>query len=339
MIGIPALSFEENKRADMLCKYLEENGVSITRRGNNIIALLEGPKGAPTLLLNSHIDTVPVATGYSFDPFNPPIHDNIIYGLGSNDAGASVVSMLHAFLYFVNHKEEAPVGICLALSAEEERSGQNGMAAIADELSRIADFAIIGEPTEMKAAIAERGLLVIDAHASGKSVHVAHSHLGENALIKAIEDINTLNNFKFEKVSKIMGETQINITQINSGTAHNVIPDKCDFVIDIRPTDVYTNVELVELLQKNVQSTLVPRNLKNRTSSTPEDHILSKVAQKLGAELVVSQTTSDWMRINIPAIKMGPGCSNRSHKADEFVYKTEIANAIEFYINFIENLK
>ncbi|MBQ7222624.1 MAG: M20/M25/M40 family metallo-hydrolase [Bacteroidales bacterium] len=339
MVSIPSVSFEEKEVSDMLCNYLEKKGITVQREGNNLIATVNEGAREHTLLLNSHIDTVPAAEGYTFDPINPPQDEEIIYGLGSNDAGASVVSMIETFLYFAGNPEKCPVGLCLALSTQEERMGDGGMISIAPLLAQKADYAIIGEPTDMKAAIAERGLLVIDAYASGVSAHVAHSHLGDNALLKAVKDITTLQNFRFEKESPLMGPTTLNVTQIDGGTAHNIIPDKCHFVIDIRPTDKYTNEEILSLLQKEVSSTLKPRNLKNKTSATPARHILSETAEKLGAPLVVSQTTSDWMRINIPAIKMGPGSTNRSHKADEFVYKKEIASAIEFYINFIENLK
>lgn len=339
MVAVPAPSFDEGRRADFICDFLNRNSVETTRIGNNIIARMDGPQGSPTLLLNSHIDTVPAAEGYTFDPFNPPEDQERIPGLGSNDAGASVVSLIAAFLFFSEHRDLCPCSLCLALSCEEERSGKNGMSLIAPELADFCDFAIIGEPTQMKAAVAERGLLVLDGYAEGISAHVAHSELGDNALLKALKDINKLQNFTFSKVSRLMGETKLNVTQIESGNAHNVIPDKCHFVVDIRPTEMYGNEEIVAMLQKEVSSRLVPRNIANHSSATPKNHILAKTASRLGAELIVSKTTSDWMRLTIPAIKMGPGDSDRSHKSDEFVYKSEIASAINFYIDFIKNIK
>jgi acetylornithine deacetylase len=223
------------------------------------------------------------------------------------------------------------------LTCEEERSGKGGMTGLwGKRLNRI-DYAIVGEPTGMKAATSERGLLVIDATAHGVSGHAARNE-GKNALYIALEDIERLRKHEFTKVSPKMGRVNLNVTQINAGSAHNVIPDRCDFVIDIRPTEQYSNEEILQELQAICESELKPRNLANRSSATKEDSPLQKTAERMGIDTFSSATTSDWMRITCDAIKMGPGESSRSHRKDEFVYIDEVRNAIETYIEFIEKL-
>ncbi|MBQ8810348.1 MAG: M20/M25/M40 family metallo-hydrolase [Bacteroidales bacterium] len=297
----------------------------------------------------------------------------IVAGLGSNDDGASVVAMIAAYRYFWNvsggagglqnratplaagggaHDEgvggvvlqatgttgnvESP-NMILVLTCEEERSGKNGMTGLWPELASKVDFAIVGEPTGMKAATSERGLLVIDAVAHGISGHAARNE-GRNALYIALEDIDRLRNHTFSKVSPRMGKVNLNVTQINAGTAHNVIPDTCSFVIDIRPTEQYTNEEILMELQEICESELKPRNLANRSSATKEGSSLLKAVENMGIETFSSPTTSDWMRIRCDAIKMGPGESSRSHKKDEFVFVEEIRNGIETYIEFIKTI-
>lgn len=342
MITIPSLSFEEADRATFIAEYLSKRSLKPQLVGNNIIVRLpHSSKGRPVLMLNSHIDTIKPSELYTFDPFNPPLDKERILGVGSNDAGGSVTSLLHTFLYFAEHKEKLEslkVELVLLLTAEEERSGPDGMQRISAEIPDLADMAIVGEPTGMRAAIAERGLLVLDAAARGISGHAARND-GENAILIALDDISILRNFVFEKISPTMGNTHLNVTHINAGTAHNVIPDECSFVVDIRPTDVYTNPEIMEILQNHLRSTLKARNLTNRSSATPIGHPLLKAAESCSMEKFVSPTTSDWMRLKIPAIKMGPGESSRSHKADEYILKDEIRHAIHTYIKFITHLK
>ncbi len=342
MLAIEAYSFNETKRADFLCNLLSDTikdyqGVVLERIENNILLYNKEKFSASkkTLMLNSHIDTVTAASTYTFDPFSPFEKEGAIYGLGSNDDGGSVVSQVATFLHLCNR--ELNVNLVLLLSAEEERSGAKGISLAMEKMSIKPDFAIIGEPTGMKAAIAERGLLVIDGTATGVSGHAAREE-GVNALYIAIEDIETLRNYKFEKVSPIMGKVKLTVTQINSGTVHNVVPDKATFVVDIRPTEQYTNPQIMQLLEKEVRSKLVARNLNNRSSASDKNGILYKTAQALGIEMFVSPTTSDWMKINVSAIKMGPGESQRSHKADEFIKISEIEGAIKGYINFIKHL-
>lgn len=335
LVSIQSFSGGENLRADYLTNYFSERDISVERIENNI--LIKQPhfdEAKPTIMLNSHIDTVQPAKGYTFDPFNPPTSDRYIYGLGSNDAGASVVSLIQTFLHFYN--QALPFNLLLVLSAEEENSGVNGMRRLVNELSFV-DFAIVGEPTGMRAAIAERGLLVVDGQAQGKSGHAARNE-GVNAIYIALEDIKRLLAVKFGKVSAAMGEVKLTVTQINAGAQHNVVPDICTFVVDIRPTDCYNNTEIMEHLQSVTKSKLTARSLTNKSSSTPQDHILMTCIKRLNIETYVSPTTSDWMRLNCPAVKMGPGESKRSHQSDEFVLVDELQEGICGYIRFIDEL-
>ena len=299
--------------------------------------------------------------------------DDIVAGLGANDDGASAVAMIAVFRYFSSIfgcsrgiennpspsfvvgpspcgqggstvfntsaalKDEGCPNLILVLSCEEERSGKDGMTGLWPELASKVNYAIVGEPTGMRAATAERGLLVIDATAHGISGHAARNE-GKNALYIALEDIEKLRKHRFEKISPRMGKVNLNVTQINAGSAHNVIPDRCDFVIDIRPTEQYRNEEILAELQAICESELKARNLSNRSSATFEDSPLQKAAERLGIETFSSPTTSDWMRISCDAVKMGPGDSSRSHRKNEFVFTDEIRNGIETYIKFINKL-
>lgn len=333
LVSMKSFSGEEKMRSDFLCNYLSERGVRTERLKENIIARQPHHSAAKqTLMINSHIDTVRPAASYTFDPFNPPLSDTHVFGLGSNDAGASVVCLLQTFLHFYN--SELPFNLMLVLSCEEENSGPDGMTRLAKEIPGI-DFAIIGEPTGMQAAIAERGLLVIDGEATGVSGHAARNE-GVNALYIALEDIQAIRSVRFDRLSPTMGDVKLTVTQISAGTQHNVVPDRCTFVVDIRPTDQYSNPEIVQLLQSKVKSRLTARNLTNRSSATPSDHLLMRTVERMGVKTYVSPTTSDWMRISCPAIKMGPGESARSHQADEFVLVSELADGIAGYIQFIE---
>ena len=376
MIAIPSPSFSESAVCEHISGWLSERDIEHRRVGNNIIAEHIIDPSMPTLMLCAHIDTVNPAEGYGFDPYDPHYDvaadvigsaagqdvgpEDIVAGLGSNDDGASVVAMIAAYRYFTQSSWSAvevgndpshsfvvgptPCGqggstknLMLVLTCEEERSGRSGMTGLWPELVSKVDFAIVGEPTGMKAATAERGLLVIDATAYGVSGHAARNE-GENALYKAMEDIMKLRSHVFGKVSPRMGKVNLNVTQINAGSAHNVIPERCDFVIDIRPTEQYSNEEILEELQGICQSELKPRNLANRSSATFEGSPLQKTAEAMGIETFSSPTTSDWMRITCDAIKMGPGESARSHKKDEFVFVEEIEKGIETYIEFIKSL-
>ena len=364
MIAIPSPSFHEEAVCSHISQWLTTKGIEHERIGNNIVAEHISDPNAPTLMLCAHIDTVDPCEGYSFDPYKPEDSpEGIIQGLGSNDDGASVVSMIAAYRYhtsglcadcsFQNRATPLAAGggaraysvggvvlkrinLALVLTCEEERSGKGGMTGLwGKRLNRI-DYAIVGEPTEMKAATSERGLLVIDATAHGASGHAARNE-GKNALYIALEDIERLRKHEFSKVSPKMGKVNLNVTQINAGSAHNVIPDRCDFVIDIRPTEQYTNEEILKELQEICDSELKARNLANRSSATHEGSPLKRTAEALGIETFSSATTSDWMRITCDAVKMGPGNSNRSHRKDEYVTVHEIEGGIEGYIQFIRS--
>ena len=340
MVAIPSPSFHEDAVCSHISNWLTSKGVEHERVGNNIIAEHIVDPSKPTLMLCAHIDTVDPCEGYTFDPYKPEnCPTDMIQGLGSNDDGASVVSMIAVYRFF-SHAIGSGAGVknlTLVLTCEEERSGKGGMTGLwGKRLDRI-DYAIVGEPTGMKAATSERGLLVIDATAHGVSGHAARNE-GKNALYIALEDIERLRKHEFSKVSPKMGRVNLNVTQINAGSAHNVIPDRCDFVIDIRPTEQYSNEEILHELQEICESELKPRNLANRSSATHEDSPLQKTADDMGIETFSSATTSDWMRITCDAIKMGPGDSNRSHRKDEYVTVEELKEGIETYIKFIRSL-
>lgn len=336
LVSLESFSGNEELRTDYLIDYFNQKNITAERIGNNLIFRQPHHEaGKPTLMLNSHLDTVLPAFGYSFNPFNPEISDSYIYGLGSNDAGASVVSMIQTFMYF--YGKSMPINLILALSTEEENSGPNGMRLLWKKINSEVDMAIIGEPTGMKAAIAERGLLVIDGEAKGVSGHAARNE-GVNALYIALEDINKLRSVKFDKISPAMGKVKLTVTQIEAGTQHNVVPDICKFVVDIRPTDKYSNNDIMDILQPMVKSELKARSLTNRSSATPENHLLLQCVEQLEIDTYTSPTTSDWMRITCPAIKMGPGESARSHQADEFILIDELEQGIKGYIEFINQL-
>lgn len=368
MISIPSPSFEESAVCTHICGWMDQAGIVYERIGNNIVAELHKQPGhsgrtcGKTLMLCAHIDTVPPCDGYGFDPYLPDYvqaamvlsdktgkelnMEDIVAGLGSNDDGASAVAMIATFRHFMNDGASAINGtdITLVLSCEEERSGKAGMTGLwgsrlcrrdADLKGCIkVDNAIVGEPTGMRAAISERGLLVIDAIAHGVSGHAARNE-GKNALYVALDDIAKLRSHEFARLSPTMGKVNLNVTQINAGSAHNVIPDRCSFVIDIRPTEKYTNEEILDQLKDICESELIPRNLSNRSSAADEDSVLVKTAQGMGIGTFSSPTTSDWMRIDCDAIKMGPGDSSRSHRPNEYVLVSEIEEAIKTYIDFI----
>ncbi|MDR3133519.1 MAG: M20/M25/M40 family metallo-hydrolase [Prevotellaceae bacterium] len=334
-IAIPACSGAEAAAAGYLEAYLSAAGVAPFRIGNNVCAYSpKNSKGKKTLLLNSHIDTVKPAEGYTLNPYEPVEKDGKLFGLGSNDAGASLAALAESFIYFST--VELPFNLLLVLSCEEENSGAGGIRAVTREIKDM-DCAIIGEPTLMQAATGERGLLVLDGTAHGRQGHAARNE-GVNAIYGALEDIAFIKNYTFDRVSPLMGEVKKNVTMISGGDQHNVVPDSCRFVVDIRPNEYYSNREILELLQSGVQSELKARSLHNRCSFTPAGHPLLQCAERLGIPAYISPTTSDWMRLDIPAIKMGPGDSARSHTADEFVYLREIEEGINGYIHFISTL-
>lgn len=343
LITTPSVSREEHATAALITDFLTAQGVSdVQHLLNNVWArCATWDDRKPTLLLNAHHDTVKPNPAYTRAPFKPAHEAGRIYGLGSNDDGASLVSLTATFLHF--YREELPFNLLLALTAEEEVTGVNGARALIPFLTSHSSLhtsrlmAIVGEPTRMQAAIAERGLMVLDGVATGKAGHAARNE-GINALYIALDDIQTLRNYRFEKESALLGPIKVSTTMISAGTQHNVVPAECRFVVDVRTTDIYTNEEVAALLQQGVQSTLTPRSTHIRASAIDRSHPLVQTAEKLHIPLFVSPTTSDQTQMPFPSIKMGPGDSARSHTADEWVGEQEIYEAIEQYITFINEL-
>ncbi len=335
LISTPSLSTEEDKTAELIFDHMQQLGLKPKRYKNNVWAQTEGfDKAKPTLLLNSHHDTVSPSPDYTRNPFEPTVEDGKLYGLGSNDAGASVVSLTHAFA--ILSKEQLPFNMVLAITAEEERVSTNGIAALWNELPKI-DFAIVGEPTKMQAAVAERGLMVLDCIAKGVSGHAARSE-GDNAIHHAMDDMQWFRAFCFPKKSALMGDVKMTVTQVQAGTQHNVIPSECRFVVDVRPTDCYRNEEILQVIQEHVGCEVTARSTHLRASSIAESHPLVKTAQQLNIACYVSPTSSDITRIPVPSLKMGPGDSARSHTADEYVYIDEIKQGIDGYVRFLKTL-
>lgn len=332
MIEIPSFSREEEHCADLIEKYIEEKGYTASRLKNNVWIVASGfDSSRPTLLLNSHIDTVRPVTGWTKDPFKPTEIDGKIYGLGSNDAGASVVSLLHTF--FLLSQNNQAYNLIFAATAEEEVSGKNGTELLLKELPKI-DFAVVGEPTEMQLAVAEKGLMVLDCTAHGKAGHAARNE-GENAIYKALQDIEWFRNYRFEKKSEFLGEVKMSVTQVNAGTQHNVVPDKCTFVVDIRSNELYSNQEILKEIRKHVNCDPQPRSTRLSSSATPLDHPIVAKAKKMGREIFGSPTLSDQALMSFPSVKIGPGKSSRSHTADEFIEISEIEQAIEIYFELL----
>lgn len=336
LIAIPSFSKEEDKTAIVLEGFFKQHGIATNRKGNNVWALNKNfSHELPTILLNSHHDTVRPNSGYTRDPFAPQISDGKLYGLGSNDAGGPLVSLIAAFLHFYS-QQNLKYNIVIAISAEEEISGTGGVESIWELLPKI-DFAIVGEPTLCNMAIAEKGLMVLDCVAKGKSGHAAREE-GVNAIYEALKDIEWIRNFKFPKVSETLGEIKMTVTVLNAGKQHNVVPAECNFTVDVRVTDQYSLEEVLEIIQQNVKSEVTPRSLRMRSSGIPNDHALVKAAMKLNLELYGSPTTSDQAMIPVPSVKIGPGDSARSHTADEFIYIAEIMKGIETYIRLIDEV-
>lgn len=335
LIATPSLSRDEARTGDLLEAYLAARGAHPERLYNNVWARSEGfDPSRPTLLLNSHHDTVRPAASWSRDPYTPTREAGRLYGLGSNDAGASVVTLTETFLAL--RTQRLPFNLLLALSAEEECMGKHGMRALVPALGAV-DMALVGEPTGMQAASGERGLVVLDGMARGKSGHAARGE-GINALYIALEDIERLRSFRFERESALLGPIGIAVTQIEAGTQHNVVPDSCHFVVDLRTTDAYTNEETVELLRAAVRSELTPRSTRIRAVALDAEHPLMRAARATGRTPFVSPTTSDRTLMPFPALKMGPGDSARSHTADEYILEEEVAEGLAVYRKFIENL-
>ncbi|RYY65924.1 MAG: M20/M25/M40 family metallo-hydrolase [Chitinophagaceae bacterium] len=338
LIATPSFSKEEERTALHIARFFEAEGISFYQEGYNVFARnRHWNEGAPTYLLNSHHDTVKPAPSYTRNPFEATIEDGKLYGLGSNDAGGPLVALIAAFLYFYD-REDLPFNLIIAATAEEEISGRGGIEKILPLLSDI-DGALVGEPTKMQLAVAERGLLVIDAVAEGKAGHAARNE-GDNALYRALRDITRLQQLSFERVSPLLGPVTAQATVIETeNKAHNVVPARCHFVIDVRVNECYTLEEVLELLRSELSSVLTPRSLRLRSSVIADDHPLLRAGRALGREAYGSPTTSDKALMPFPALKIGPGDSARSHTADEWIGIDELNEGIRLYIELLKQLQ
>ncbi len=330
LIAIPSFSKQEDRTADCIAGFLRENDVDFQCLKNNVWAVNRyfDPQ-KPTILLNSHHDTVKPNASYTLDPFEPLVSDGKLYGLGSNDAGGCLVSLLAVFLHFY----DAPnlrYNFVLAATAEEEISGRDGLEMLIPHLPPL-DFAIVGEPTQMQMAIAEKGLMVVDCTAHGKAGHAAREE-GENAIYQALRDIDWIRKHQFAEVSEMLGPVKMSVTIIQAGSQHNVVPDACTFTIDVRTTDKYSNEDVLTVLKANLLSEINPRSVRLTPSSIPPNHPVVQAGKTLGLTTYGSPTTSDQALLSVPSLKMGPGNSARSHSADEFIYVSEIEQGIGTYI-------
>jgi acetylornithine deacetylase len=337
LIATPSFSKEENDTAEIICAFFKKHEVPFARVGNNIYAKnKQYDSRKPSILLNSHHDTVLPNKGYTMDPFTPVEKDGKLFGLGSNDAGGCLVSLMATFLHFYNQPDTSH-NVVFAASAEEEISGVNGIELVLPFLGNI-DFGIVGEPTKLEMAVAERGLMVIDCLAIGRAGHAARNE-GENALYKAADDINWIRNYKFDKVSGLLGESRLTVTVIDTDNKqHNVVPAQCKFVIDVRVNELYTFEEILDALKTNLKSQFKPRTTRMKSTAIALDHPLVLAGIQLGKRYYGSPTTSDKALMPFPTLKMGPGDSARSHTADEFIYLEEIKDGIETYIKMVEQI-
>ncbi len=335
LIRSPSVSREEADTGSILANTLKANRIFFERKYHNLwMRNKYFNANKPTLLLNSHHDTVKPNNGYTVDPFDPVIKEGKLLGLGSNDAGASLVALFYAFVHY--YEIDLPINLVFAITAEEEISGSKGFMSILTDLESI-DYALVGEPTEMKMAIAEKGLMVLDVYAKGISGHAA-SGLGDNAIYRAMEDIAWFKNYNFERKSSTLGSVNMSVTMIEAGYQHNLIPDTCHFVVDVRTTDVYTHAEILSRINQEISSLIRPRSTHLNSSSVSRDHILIQAANRMGIDQFGSSTLSDQCLMPFSSVKMGPGLSERSHSADEFIYLDEIKWGIKGYIEFINTL-
>ncbi len=336
LIETPSVSGSENGTAEIIYNFLQSQHIPAFRNNNNVWAYNRHfDPGKPTLLLNSHHDTVKPNAGWTVDPFKAIVSADRITGLGSNDAGASLVSLLSAFSYFYGRSDLSHNLVILA-SAEEETSGPKGIDSVLPELKSY-HMAIVGEPTGMQMAIAEKGLIVMHLLAKGVAGHAARGN-GVNAIEKAITDIQWFHSYKFPKESKLLGPVRMTVTGIEAGIQHNIIPDRCTFMVDIRSTDAYSNKEIIEIIKQHIDSEIIRCTENLNPSSIPKDHLIVKSAKTLGIPLFASPTLSDQAQIPVPSVKIGPGLSERSHTADEFVLIEEIHNGIDLYIHLLETI-
>ena len=337
LIETPSFSSEEDQTALHIEAWFKRYNIDYKRTKNNIWAVNKYfDASKPNMLLNSHHDTVKPNTAYTKDPFKAIVEDGKLYGLGSNDAGGCLVSLIATFTHFYNYKD-LKYNLILVASAEEESSGPNGLNSMLKIIPKI-DVAIVGEPTLMNLAVAEKGLIVFDAKVKGTASHAAHPN-DDNPIYKTIETLQWFKDLKFEKGSKALGDVKLTVTQINAGNQHNVVPADVELVIDVRVNDKYTNAEIAEFLQKNAPcSSIVPRSLHLNSSSIPIDHPLVEAGIAMGRTTYGSPTLSDQAWLSCKSLKLGPGDSPRSHSADEFIYLNEIEEGIEIYIELLNRV-
>jgi len=334
LISLESFSKKEDKTADVIEHWLTDRNLHPKRHLNNVYAIAEnGPADGKTILLNSHHDTVKPSDGWVSDPFTPRRDGDKLLGLGSNDAGASAVSMLSVFAQLAR-RPSLPFNLIVAVTAEEEISGANGIEALLPLLPKI-DLGIVGEPTEMKMAIAERGLMVLDVEVTGKTGHAARNE-GENALYKAMEDISWIRNYQFEKTSDFLGPVSMNVTQIESGSQHNVVPDKCTFVVDVRLNEHYSHKDVVDTINEHISGKASPRSMRLKATGIDRNHSFVQHATGLGFDLFGSATMSDQALMPFDTVKIGPGKSERSHTPNEFILISEIEEGIEKYMQLLE---
>lgn len=336
LIAIQSFSGEEDTTAARIEQWFTDHDIPFQRQNNNVYAFNKAfDPNKPTMLLNSHHDTVHPNSAYTKDPFHPHVDDGKLFGLGSNDAGGALVSLIALFTHFYAHPNPC-YNLILAATAEEESSGPNGLNSLLPHLPPLA-VAIVGEPTLMQLAIAEKGLVVFDGTVKGKASHAAHPN-AENPIVKLPKVIDWLSNFTFEKHSSVLGPVKLTVTQVNAGTQHNVVPADVALVIDVRVNDCYSNQEVVDLLQENAPLELVPRSTDLNSSSIPVDHPLVQAGLALGRETYGSPTLSDQAKLSCPSLKLGPGDSTRSHTANEYIYIHEIEEGIDLYIQLLDKI-
>ncbi len=337
LIETPSFSSEEEHTAKHIENWFTHYKIPFKRNKNNVwVTNLHFDESKPTLLLNSHHDTVKPNNGYTKNPFQAIVEDGKLYGLGSNDAGGCLVSLLATFTHFYS-QPNLQYNLVIVASAEEESSGANGLNSMLSIIPKI-DVAIVGEPTLMQLAVAEKGLLVFDAVVKGTPSHAAHPNT-DNAIYNTIEVLNWFQNYTFDKTSSVLGDVKMTVTQINAGKQHNAVPANVELVVDVRVNDAYTNTEIVDILQKEAPcDQMVPRSLKLNSSSIPIEHPLVEAGKKLGRKTYGSPTLSDQAVLSCPSLKLGPGDSTRSHTADEFIYLDEIEEGIQIYIELLNNV-
>jgi acetylornithine deacetylase len=336
LISIQSFSSEEQGTAERIEKWFTDHDIPFMRENNNVYAFNHTfEEGKPTLLLNSHHDTVKPNSAYTKDPFQPHVEDGKLYGLGSNDAGGPLVSLIALFTHYYEHPNPK-YNLIIAATAEEESSGPLGLNSLLKTLPPI-DVAIVGEPTLMQLAVAEKGLVVFDGVISGTASHAAHPN-DDNPIMKLPGVLQWFNDFEFEKVSDQLGPVKMTVTQVNAGKQHNVVPAQVNLVIDVRVNDRYTNQEIVDLLQKEAPCKLTPRSIDLNSSSIPLDHELVTTGIELGRKPYGSPTLSDQAKLSCPSLKLGPGDSTRSHTANEYIHVSEIEEGISIYINLLNEI-